>query len=125
MALGAITLENRLPVNLSRRNVAGAFLLGHFGYHWRQNVDAQHEGFASLVRGYGDSFEKRAALSLEIHGEGNLGVGTWRNRPRRRRQLRRGAAARRTDAQNDDVTRCNVRKAKNEMRELLISSGVC
>src|SRR5208282_918593 len=103
MALGAITVEDRLPVNFRRRNAAGALRFGHFGYHWRQNVAAQHEGFASLVRGHVDSLEKRAAPALEIHGEANLAVGAWRNRPRRRRQLGSGATAGRMHAQNRDV----------------------
>ena len=103
MALGAITVKDRLPVNFCRRHVAGALLLGHFGHYRRQNVDAQHEGFASLVRGHVDSFDKRAAPSLKIHGEANLAVRAGRERPWQRRQLGGGALTPGMDAQNSDV----------------------
>jgi len=103
VATGAITAENRLPVRQCSRDIFSAVNAGHAVGRRRVNGDFDRECFRIPVRAYGDGFGKRAALGGDVDLDPDLAVCARRDDPRQRRQLRRGATARRPDAQYGDI----------------------
>lgn len=124
VATGAITAENRLPVHLCSHDVLGAVNTSH-AIGRRVNGDFDGERFRIRVRAYGDGFGKRAALGGDVDLDSDLTVSARRDDPRQRRQLRRGATARRMDAQDGDVGGRNIGEAKSEMRFACTRHYVC
>lgn len=90
----------------------------------RDDIDFNRERFGTFIGADIDGFIKRAAFDKYFHIDSNLTVGARRDNPGQRRQLHRGATARRMDAQDGDVAGCIIGKIKDEVRFICTSDYV-